>query len=90
MAKLKRLIGVGTIATVTIVVSWTIATPPAQSNCSDWVGWVEYWQSPMQRYWQQLQQQTSYPWGQARPYGQLTCDHITLTADFNGLTGMQK
>ncbi|WP_088889996.1 phosphoribosylaminoimidazolesuccinocarboxamide synthase [Leptolyngbya ohadii] len=90
MAKLKRLFGFGAIATVALAAHWTIATPPAQANCSDWVGRVEYWQSPMQQHWQQLQQQIHYPWGQARPYGQFLRDRITLTADFDRLTGTQK
>jgi hypothetical protein len=68
----------------------TIATPPARANCNDSVGRVEFWQSPMQRHWQQLQQRTDYPWGQARPYGQLSGDRITLTADFDRLNGTQK
>ena len=63
---------------------------PALANCSDPVGRREYWQGPMQRHWQQLQQLTTYPWGQARPYGTLTGDRITLTDAFEQLRGPQK
>jgi hypothetical protein len=83
----KSLLWSGTTA---IALSLMIAAPPALANCNDYVGRVEYWQSPMQRHWQQLQQRTSYPWGQARPYGEISGDRINLTADFDRLNGAQK
>ena len=76
--------------TTAIALSLMIAAPPALANCNDYVGRIEYWQSPMQRHWQQLQQRTNYPWGQARPYGAISGNRINLTADFDRLNGAQK
>lgn len=64
--------------------------PSAQANCVDTVSDLPDVQPAMQRHWQKLQQQTSYPWGKARPYGQLSDNQITLTPDFDRLTGPQK
>jgi hypothetical protein len=44
----------------------------------------------MERLWQQLQAETTYPWGTARPYGELEGDRIGLTPAFDDLTGQQK
>jgi len=82
----RNLLWLGSIA---IAVNLIALTPPALANCSDFVGSVEVWQTPMQRHFQQLQQR-EYSWGQARPYGTLSGRRVTLTADFDRLTGAQK
>src|SRR3712207_2399146 len=81
------LLGLGAIA---LTATLTIAIPPAVANCLDPVGQDEFWQPPLQRHWQQLQQRMEYPWGKARPYGQLSKDRITFAAAFDQLTGAQK
>ncbi|NES96904.1 MAG: phosphoribosylaminoimidazolesuccinocarboxamide synthase [Desertifilum sp. SIO1I2] len=78
------------ISAIALTANLAIATPPARANCNDSVGRLEFWQSPMQRHWQQLQQRTDYPWGQARLYGTLLGNRITLTTDFDRLPGAQK
>jgi hypothetical protein len=44
----------------------------------------------MERNFRQLQQQKIYPWGEVRPYDKLSGTEITLTPDFDKLTGQQK
>ncbi|MBD2460282.1 phosphoribosylaminoimidazolesuccinocarboxamide synthase [Oscillatoria sp. FACHB-1407] len=63
---------------------------PALANCSDQLASLEQVQPFMERHWQELQQQTTYPWGNARPYGTLMGNRITLTPEFDRLTGSQK
>ncbi|MBW4523144.1 MAG: hypothetical protein KME16_26185 [Scytolyngbya sp. HA4215-MV1] len=63
---------------------------PVQANCADFISELEDVQPAMERLWQQVQQQTTYPWGQARPYAQLGEGRITLTPIFDRLTGTQK
>jgi hypothetical protein len=74
----------------TAVVSHLLMATPAVANCADTVGSLAYFQPAMERLWQQLQDQTHYPWGTARPYGELAGDRITLTPAFDDLTGQQK
>jgi len=76
--------------TTAAALSLMIAVPPALAICGQTPGRLEYWQAPMQQHWQQLQQRTNYPWGQARPYGTISGTRITLTADFDRLNGTQK
>lgn len=71
---------------ITVLVSAT----KAQANCADRVASLEVVQPAMERYWQQLQQQTEFPWGKAQPYGKLSGDRITLTPAFDRFTGAQK
>jgi len=63
---------------------------PVLANCADSVGSLAYFQPAMERLWQQLQAETAYPWGTARPYGELEGDRIMLTSAFDDLTGQQK
>lgn len=63
---------------------------PAQANCADTIASVELVQPGMERLWQQLQKQTQYPWGKARPFGILGKGRVTLTPAFNRLNGDQK
>lgn len=65
-------------------------TSPAKANCADMIADIQQVQPAMERLWQQLQTQTVYSWGSLRPYGQLSGDRITLTTDFDRLTGSQK
>jgi hypothetical protein len=67
-----------------------VLSPIAQANCADSISLVEDVQPAMQRLWQKLQQQVDYPWGKMRPYGKLENNTITLTPDFDRLTGQQK
>lgn len=62
----------------------------AQANCSQTTAKLELVQPAMERYFQQLQQKTQFPWGKVQPYGKLSGDRITLTPEFDRLTGNQK
>jgi hypothetical protein len=62
----------------------------ARANCADQIASLELVKPVMERQWQKLQQQTNYPWGKARPYGTLSGNLITLTSEFERLTGQQK
>ena len=74
----------------TAIATNLLVTAPAFANCADTVGSLEYFQPAMERLWQQLQTQTDYPWGDARPYSELTGDRIVLTFAFDTLDGNQK
>ncbi|MEO1295363.1 MAG: hypothetical protein AAFW75_06080 [Cyanobacteria bacterium J06636_16] len=63
---------------------------PAFANCLETLPSTDYLEPAMARHWQQLQDETTYPWGTARPYGELTGDHIVMTPAFDALTGPQK
>ncbi|MEO1351475.1 MAG: phosphoribosylaminoimidazolesuccinocarboxamide synthase [Cyanobacteria bacterium J06635_15] len=63
---------------------------PAVANCPDSIASAEYFQPAMARLWQQLQNQTNYPWGTARPYSELRSTRIMLTPAFDTLDGTQK
>jgi hypothetical protein len=67
-----------------------IKAAPAQANCTETLAPIEQVRPAMEHQWQQLQQQTTYPWGEARPFGTLIGDRITLTPEFDRLTGSQK
>lgn len=74
---------------LTITTVLVLATK-VQANCADSVASLELVQPAMERYWQQLQQQTQFPWGKLQPYGKLSGDRITLTPKFDRFTGTQK
>jgi hypothetical protein len=78
------------ITTTIATTSSLMITPSVLANCAGSVGDVATWQAPLQRHWQALQQQTDYPWGQARPYDTIVGDRITFTPDFERLNGPQK
>lgn len=63
---------------------------PALAWCLDESSPIELMQPAMERQWQQLQQQPTYPWGAARPFGTLVGDRVTLTSAFDRFTGAQK
>ncbi|BAY13364.1 phosphoribosylaminoimidazolesuccinocarboxamide synthase [Calothrix sp. NIES-2098] len=73
-----------------ILFNLLIANAPSQANCADQIANLQKVQPAMERHWQQLQQQKTYPWGEARPYGKLNGDRITLTSAFDRLTTPQK
>jgi hypothetical protein len=75
------------LLTITTVL---VLTTKVQANCADSVASLELVQPAMERYWQQLQQQTQFPWGKIQPYGNLSGDHIALTPEFARLSGTQK
>ncbi len=68
----------------------TVLIAPAIANCSENIARLDYFEPAMARLWEQLQSQTEYPWGTARPYGALQGSRIVLTADFDRLDGSEK
>lgn len=68
----------------------TLVATKAQANCADSIASLELVQPVMERYFQQLQQKSQFPWGKAQPYGKLSGDRMTLTPQFDALTGTQK
>lgn len=79
-----------TVLSLTLVSADGLTTAPAFANCVEELAPIEQIRAAMERQWQQLQQQTTYPWGEARPFGTLVGDRITLTPEFDRLTGSQK
>jgi hypothetical protein len=71
------------------IITVLVATK-ARANCADSVASLELVKPPMERYWQQLQQKSQFPWGKIQPYGKLLGDRITLTPAFDSLTFTQK
>ena len=84
MRRLQSLLGSTAIATHLLLAA------PVSANCADRVGSLAYFQPAMERLWQQLQAETDYPWGEARPFGELDGNRIVLTPAFDELTGQQK
>jgi hypothetical protein len=74
----------------TAIATHLLLSAPVSANCADSVGSLAYFQPAMERWWQQLQAETDYPWGKARPYGELEGNRILLTPAFDDLTGQQK
>lgn len=74
----------------TVLFNLSVAIAPANANCAMGVGSAEPFQLVMERVWRELQQQPTYPWGNARPYGTFVGNRITLTPAFEPLTGAQK
>ena len=79
-----------TVLSLTLAAANLFKMAPALANCAEVLAPVELMQPAMERQWQQLQQQTTYPWGAARPFGTLVDDRIALTPAFDRLTGAQK
>lgn len=73
-----------------VMLNLLMAIAPAQANCPMSVGSAEPYQLVMQRRWRELQAQTTYPWGNVRPYAKFEGENITLTPEFDRLTGSQK
>lgn len=65
-------------------------TLPTLANCAETLSSLEQLQPAMERQWRQLQQQTTYPWGEVRPFRSLIGNRITLAPEFDRLTGSQK
>ncbi len=74
---------------LTLIISILI-TKQAEANCADSVASLEVSQPAIQRIWQQLQQRKNYPWGKVRPYQKLAGYNITLSPEFDTLSGSQK
>jgi len=79
-----------TPSSATALLSLLALATPARANCGDPIAAAHLVQPALERHWQQLQQQQSYPWGKLRPFGSLSGDRITLTADFDRLDGAAK
>jgi hypothetical protein len=75
---------------LTAISTHLLMADPVFANCADTVGSQAYFQPAMERLWQQLQAETDYPWGMARPYGDWEGNRIDLTPAFDELTGQQK
>lgn len=75
---------------VGIFIGWLFQLAPAQANCPDWVGSVEWYQPTMTAHFQNLQAQPTYPWGDARVFERIENGQVFLTPEFDGLTGEQK
>ncbi|NEZ64394.1 phosphoribosylaminoimidazolesuccinocarboxamide synthase [Leptolyngbyaceae cyanobacterium CCMR0082] len=76
--------------TAGIVISWLTQLTPAWANCPDWVGSVEWHRPTMTAHFQFLQNQTSYPWGNARVFERIENGQVFLTEAFDTLDGEQK
>ncbi len=73
-----------------LTIMTALVATKVQANCADSVANLELVQPAMERYFQQLQQKTQFPWGKVQPYGKLSGDRISLTPQFDSLTGTQK
>jgi hypothetical protein len=73
-----------------VVLNLLAIATPVRANCADQVASRTVVQPAMERNFKQLQQQETYPWGKVRPYDKLSGAEITLTPDFDRLTGQQK
>lgn len=73
-----------------LIITTVLIATKAQANCSQTTAKLALVQPAMERYFQQLQQKTQFPWGKVQPYGKLSGDRITLTPEFERLTGTQK
>lgn len=79
-----------TVLSLTLASADLFRISPALANCTETLASMEQVQPAMERQWQELQQQTTYPWGEARPFGTFVGDRVTLTSEFARLTGSQK
>ncbi len=86
----RRQLTPASAATLLSLLGLLALATPARANCGDPIAAQNLVQPALERHWQQLQQQQSYPWGTVRPFGTLSGDRITLTADFDGLDGAAK
>ena len=77
-------------ATLLSLLGFLALATPARANCADPIAARKLVQPALERHWQQLQQQQTYPWGAVRPFGTLSGDRITLTTDFDRLDGAAK
>ncbi len=85
MPKLKVLLG---FLPITVLPNLLVAIAPAQANCPMAVGSAEPFQLVMTHRWRELQQQTTYSWGNVRPYTTFTRTHINLTPEQSSSFGL--
>ena len=76
--------------TAGVIISWLVQLTPAQANCPDWVGSVEWHRPTMTAHFDYLQNQTRYPWGEARVYDRIEDGQVFLTEAFDQLSGDHK
>jgi hypothetical protein len=65
-------------------------TREAQATCIETPSTLEDVQPTYVRYLQQLRSSTTFPWGNVQPYAEISGERITLTPEFEQLTGPQK
>ncbi|MEM9503513.1 MAG: phosphoribosylaminoimidazolesuccinocarboxamide synthase [Cyanobacteria bacterium P01_E01_bin.43] len=71
------------------LISW-LAANPATANCAGTPASLEWYEPVMTEHFQQLQSQSTYPWGEARVFDQIVGDRVLLTEAFETLNGPQK
>ncbi len=65
-------------------------TREARATCIETPSTLEDVQPTYVRYLQQLRDSTTFPWGNVQPYAEISGARITLTPEFEQLTGPQK
>lgn len=85
----NRAIHLGVIPLMAAV-GMAIAPLPALANCNDVIPPLESVQPEMERLWQNLRSRDRFPWGTIQPYGSLSGNRITLTPEFELLSGTEK
>jgi hypothetical protein len=78
------------LSAIFLAIAIVISAAPVSANCADAIASLELVESPMKRLWQQLQQQTQFPWGNLNPYQKLSGNAVELNANFDRLIGKQK
>lgn len=63
---------------------------PAQANCNDRIADITLVRPAVETLWNQLKAKTQYSWGAVRPYGDINGSRMTLTTEFDGMSGPQK
>lgn len=86
---MQRIRGLNCILISTLL-SLALPIRPVQANCNEIWNSLTVVQPLMERIWQKLQQEPEYPWGKARPYGDISGEEIVLTKEFDRLTGAEK
>ncbi|MBD2357378.1 hypothetical protein H6G41_22620 [Tolypothrix sp. FACHB-123] len=70
--------------------NFLVTIPKAQANCPGSVQPLEEVQPQVQKRWDELQRQETYPWGKTKIYQSLQGDRITLAPSFDQLQGSHK
>ncbi|MEO1352054.1 MAG: hypothetical protein AAFW84_25170 [Cyanobacteria bacterium J06635_15] len=63
---------------------------PVQANCNDFVGRPEWHEPLFTEYFQWLQSQSSYPWGDVPIYDRIDGATVILTENFEQLSSSEK